>query len=334
MISYFAENNSILIEGDIEGDTDLLYIQDALSRSEKDKPLQVKINSFGGDLATGIAIFNLLRNNPLVETVNMGIAASAAALIFMSGTKRTMGFGSLVMNHRASVPADGNVEDLQEAITLLNKLDEQILSILIDVAGLTKEEAEELMLNETYLSGPEALEYGIATHTDETIKASAHGNIYKARNYAGLQIKLSENMNEENKPIEEVKPSNTEVLIPEAKVEEAIPENKVEEAPKEEPKPEAKVEVSPVNEAIASLTKLIGEMRAEFNELKSSLSRKEEVAAPTNKSTPPRRPLAAAPFQTISNCAPQGLQAKIDAESDPDKKLQIIYANWKNPKGK
>src|SRR5690606_23214700 len=74
----------------------------AALRSIGKNPVTVNVNSPGGDMFEGIAIYNLLREHPAEVTVNvMGLAASAASIIAMAGDKINVALGSFVMIHNA-----------------------------------------------------------------------------------------------------------------------------------------------------------------------------------------------------------------------------------------
>ncbi|HYI43671.1 MAG TPA: head maturation protease, ClpP-related, partial [Sphingomicrobium sp.] len=84
-------------------------------RAIGDRPVEVQINSPGGDMFEGIAIYNVLREHPQEITVKvMGMAASAASIIAMAGDRIEIGAASFLMIHNCWVMAIGNRHDMRE----------------------------------------------------------------------------------------------------------------------------------------------------------------------------------------------------------------------------
>lgn len=122
------------------------------------KDVTVKINSPGGDVFKGFAIFNQLREHPAKVTVDiMGIAASAASVIAMAGDEIRMGLGTFIMVHNAWGMVIGNRHDLTEAASVLEKIDASMADIYEARTGLARKEIAALMDGETFLSAKEAI---------------------------------------------------------------------------------------------------------------------------------------------------------------------------------
>src|SRR5690606_6937285 len=104
------------------------------------KPIRIIINSPGGEVFAGAAIYNALREYSGRKTVRVdGVAASMASVIAMVGDEIYMSPGSTMMVHRPLVGAYGNVKDLQEAIKMLEAIEETILPIYENRTGLSKD---------------------------------------------------------------------------------------------------------------------------------------------------------------------------------------------------
>ncbi len=126
--------------------------------------LNIHINSYGGSVSEGLAIYNLLKqSNKNITTVCDGFACSIASVIFMAGTKRIMNKGSLLMIHNAWTFSCGNAKELRKQADDLEKITEPSIQIYVDTSILTREEVIEMMDNETWITSDEALEYGFAT---------------------------------------------------------------------------------------------------------------------------------------------------------------------------
>lgn len=126
--------------------------------------ITVRINSPGGDAFAGVQIYNMLKDregdvNILVD----GLAASAASVVAMAGDKITMNTGSMMMIHKASTMAWGNEEEIKEVIEMLQKVDDNLVSIYVARTSKSEEEVKELLEGQgTWMTAEEAVEYGFA----------------------------------------------------------------------------------------------------------------------------------------------------------------------------
>lgn len=132
------------------------------------RDVTVRINSPGGDMFEGIAIYNLLRAHPAKITVEvLGWAASAASIIAMAGDDIRMGLGSFMMVHNAWGVVIGNRHDMREAATLFDQFDAAIADIYQARTGMTRADIEQLMDAETFMAPAQAVEYGFADAVDD-----------------------------------------------------------------------------------------------------------------------------------------------------------------------
>lgn len=153
----------------------------AALRSIGDRPVTVQINSPGGDLFEGIAIYNMLREHKQKVTVEvLGWAASAASIIAMAGDEIVMGTGTFIMVHNAWGLVVGNRHDLAEAATLFTSFDSAIADIYEARVSADRKTIEALMDAETFMGPSEALKHGFADRSDEDLgkdaEARAAGN--------------------------------------------------------------------------------------------------------------------------------------------------------------
>ncbi len=144
-------------------------------------PVEVQINSPGGDMFEGIAIYNVLREHPHAVTVKiMGMAASAASIIAMAGDTVEIGTASFLMIHNCWVLAMGNRHDMRETAEFLEPFDAAMVDVYSARSGKPAAEIAKWMDAETYMSGAQAIERGFADSllsadkivTDETAKAA------------------------------------------------------------------------------------------------------------------------------------------------------------------
>jgi ATP-dependent Clp protease protease subunit len=147
---------------------------DAALRAIGSKPVTVKVNSPGGDMFEGIAIYNLLRAHKAKVTVQvMGWAASAASIIAMAGDDIRMGLGTFMMVHNAWGIVIGNRHDMRDAADLFDGFDSALADIYEARTGLARKEITKLMDAETFMSPTQAVENGFADSVDEGLKAQA-----------------------------------------------------------------------------------------------------------------------------------------------------------------
>ncbi|MEV5957294.1 head maturation protease, ClpP-related [Streptomyces sp. NPDC051987] len=130
--------------------------------------IEVHINSPGGDVFDGLAIYNSLAQRPgNVTTVIDGLAASAASFIAQAGKVRTIAPGAMMMIHDASGMCMGNAADMRELAELLDKVSDNLAGIYADQAGGDAEEWRAAMQRETWYTADEAVAAGLAHRVAE-----------------------------------------------------------------------------------------------------------------------------------------------------------------------
>ncbi|HCR0809409.1 TPA: Clp protease ClpP [Enterobacter hormaechei] len=131
----------------------------------------VNINSPGGDMFEGLAIYNLLREYEGLVTVKvLGIAASAASIIAMAGDDIQIGRGAFLMIHNCWVYAMGNRHDFAELSQSLEPFDNAMADIYAARSGLDMAAVQKLMDAESYIGGSDAVAKGLA---DSLLSADA-----------------------------------------------------------------------------------------------------------------------------------------------------------------
>lgn len=146
--------------------TQLLY----LSRQDPDAPVTLYINSPGGQVSSGLALYDVMQAIPCpVDTVCMGLAASMAAVLFAVGRKRSLLPHSRVMIHDPLVMnVSGSALALQSCSEDLMRTRETIAKILAGASGKPLEEIYAATAKDTYFYAQQAVEFGLA---DEVITA-------------------------------------------------------------------------------------------------------------------------------------------------------------------
>lgn len=132
-------------------------------RSLNGADVTVNINSPGGDMFEGLAIYNLLREYDGKVTVKvLGLAASAASIIAMAGDDVQIGRGAFLMIHNCWVYAMGNRHDLAQIAADMEPFDNAMSDIYQARSGLDADTIGKMMDGETYIGGSDAVAKGFA----------------------------------------------------------------------------------------------------------------------------------------------------------------------------
>lgn len=144
--------------------------------------ITVRINSPGGDVFDGLAMYNTLAQHPAKVTVYVdGLAASIASVIAMAGDTINMAENAMIMVHNAWGMSIGNSRDMKEMADRLEKVDGSLITSYQNKTGLSIEEIMGLMDAETWMNAREALDLGFADNIVEELKMAAHFNLEKFR---------------------------------------------------------------------------------------------------------------------------------------------------------
>ena len=128
-------------------------------RSIKDKNVKVKINSFGGDVFDGLAIFNAMTEHTGNITVVIdSMAASMASIIAMGGKERQAYSGSMMVIHDPWTCMCGNQYELRETADILGKLSTNMLDIYVSNSNIGKRDLKTMMKDETWFTAKEMKE--------------------------------------------------------------------------------------------------------------------------------------------------------------------------------
>lgn len=130
--------------------------------------IDVHINSYGGEVAEGLAIYNVLKNHSAeITTYCNGFACSIASVIFMAGAKRVMNPASLLMIHNPWMGACGNAEALRKAADDLDVIENAVVEAYKGHINLSDNELKSKLDSETWITPDEAIEWGFATEKTE-----------------------------------------------------------------------------------------------------------------------------------------------------------------------
>lgn len=148
--------------------------------------IELHINSPGGEVFDGVAIYNALKNHDAEVTVYVdALAASAASFIAQAGDKIIMSKGSTMMIHDGLAFCVGNEKDMLDTANVLSKISNNIAELYADRAGGTTEEWRALMREEVWYTASEAVDAGLA---DEVASSTAPAEAVAATNKWDLSI--------------------------------------------------------------------------------------------------------------------------------------------------
>lgn len=151
-------------------------------RSIGPKDITVNINSPGGNVFDGLAMYDQLREHPGKVTVRVrGIAASAASVIAMAGDEIQMATGSMMMVHKAWGGIIGNADDFAEAVTVFGQIDKSLASVYASRTGMADDKIMAMLAGPnrrsdgTWMTAAEAVEFKFADaeFTDEAEPAAS-----------------------------------------------------------------------------------------------------------------------------------------------------------------
>jgi ATP-dependent Clp protease, protease subunit len=176
------ENNSgdLMLYGDIASTTwwgDEITPKDF--KSDLDslgdiQTLNIYINSDGGDVFAGQAIYSMLKRHPATKNIYIdGLAASIASLIAMAGDKIIMPANAMMMVHRAWTVAMGNANDFRKMAEDMDKIDESIVTVYEAKTGMKQEDIISLLDAETWLTAQDALDNGFCDEIEEEKQVAA-----------------------------------------------------------------------------------------------------------------------------------------------------------------
>ena len=252
-----GDNATVTIYGNItsvpwfDGEVSSAMLSKQLEALGDVSQIDVYINSYGGEVAEGVAIYNALkRHKAKVRTICDGFACSIASVIFMAGEERIMNEASMLMIHNAWTCASGNAADLRKQADDLDKITQLSIETYKAHSNLSEDEIKELMDAETWILPSEAMEYGFATSVAKTDKSNASQNAWlKLFNIVQAHQEAEggepddeepDNLDDDEQPEEEPADPEAEEEPAEPEADEPEDEEEADEPEDEEPEDEEK----------------------------------------------------------------------------------------------
>ncbi len=167
-------DHQIVLYGDIGFEITAREFSDELKALGDVKEITVRINSFGGDVFEGVAIYSRLIDSGANITVFIdGIAASIASVIAMAGDEIHIAEGGFMMVHDAWAGAMGNAAHMIKMAARLEAVSEQMAGIYQRRTGLDMAKIRDMMADETEFNAAQAVEFGFATEIFEAERLAA-----------------------------------------------------------------------------------------------------------------------------------------------------------------
>ena len=201
------------IQNKVEGKSTDIYIFDEIGtygvtaqefindiKELKGTPINLRINSLGGDVFDGMAMYNVIKRREAKTTVYIeGIAASIATIIALGADEVVMAENSLFMIHNAWGGTMGEAKDMRKTADTLDKISGELTDIYRKKTGLSYEALQEMMDEETWLNAEEAYELGFVDVISDSIKVAAKYDVSKFKNITEEEIQNKLNINIKNR---------------------------------------------------------------------------------------------------------------------------------------
>jgi ATP-dependent Clp endopeptidase proteolytic subunit ClpP len=261
-------------------------------------PITVRINSLGGSVFDGLAIYNLLRDHVGGVTIKIdGVAASMASVVAMAGTRVIMSESALMMIHNPNSEVAGEASDLRNMAQVLDQVKNSLVAAYHTKTKMSPNKIAAMMDAETWMSAPEALALGFIDAVEKSAVVVAK---FDTKRMPTLPAKFQNLMSE---------PTN----IPETPAPVAIP---------------ATTPTNATAEEVAALTTQVADMMTEIHNL---IAERDDLVAQLAlaKSTMPAEPATPATAEAVATAQAERdtLAAQFAALNESATAAAIAYTN-------
>lgn len=295
-------------------------------RQHAGKHVHLRINSPGGEVIEGTAIFNALKRHAAGVTVHIdAMAASMASVIAMAGNPVFMADNALLMIHDPYTLAMGTSEELRKSADLLDTMKANLIRAYVGKTGMPEKEIEDMMAEETWLGATEAVALGFADAIEDGVAAAASMTPEKARARFDMLRKVMANEPAPTPETPEADPAAPEAApapetpapAPEPEVAPETPATEPEaapapEAPAPEAAPAARADVSAITAKMNAIAAERDAFRARAERAEADLIKVSETLANLERSK------GLAPASVVPEVKPQAsvlTKAEFDALS-------------------
>jgi ATP-dependent Clp endopeptidase proteolytic subunit ClpP len=242
--------------------------------------IEVQINSPGGDVFDGIAIYNTLRAHPANITTRVdGLAASAASVIAQAGDKRVMFSASQMMIHNAWGLSIGDADDMRKYADILEQQNEVIAGIYAQRSGKDADEFLALMKDDTWLTADKTVDLGLADEVIDDPKASLR--VPQSLFVAKAMATLPEDMISAAEPLVTLEVPVEQTTVSQSEYDAVVAERDALRTELAEAKPEAKddaVDVSALPESVQAALREAETLKARVEKMETENRAKAFVA--------------------------------------------------------
>ncbi len=155
---------------------------DLKEKASKATLIQLRLNSPGGSVTEGAAMLTALDEHPArIEASVDGLAASAASVLAMAADRITIGSNALLMIHNPYAGILGDAEELRHTAGILDKIQTQIVDAYMRHATVSKRQISDWMKAETWFTGQEAVDAGLAHEVTGQVSLAACAGIDPAK---------------------------------------------------------------------------------------------------------------------------------------------------------
>lgn len=175
-------------------------VADLLNAIPKDAQLDIYINSGGGDVHAGIAIYQQLKRRTGVNVVHVdGLAASIASVIAMAGDDIIVPASAQIMIHKPWSLVAGNADDLRKTADILDLCQQSIVNIYMGktLKGIEQDTIESMMNDETWLTGSDAAQFFKITVDDVPAAAACRSAYFGKYKHAPQFTQTAEDAKQE-----------------------------------------------------------------------------------------------------------------------------------------
>lgn len=164
------------------------------------KELNIHINSLGGEVFEGMAIYSIIQRRKAKTTVYIeGIAASIASVIALAADEVIMSENSLLMIHNAWGGTQGDARDMRKQADVLDKITNEIAEVYVKKTNIPYDKVIEMMNEETWLTAEEAVALGFVNSISEPIKVAAKYDVSRFKNITNKKVDTILSLTEKKK---------------------------------------------------------------------------------------------------------------------------------------
>lgn len=146
----------------------------AIDGNENVTEINLSLHSPGGAVFEGLAIYNMLRNHPAKVTIRIdGLAASIASVVAMAGDRVIIADNAFLMVHKPWMATVGDATALRDDAETLDRVEPALLSAYTKKSGLSTDKVAAMLEKETWITGAEAVELGLADELADAARAVA-----------------------------------------------------------------------------------------------------------------------------------------------------------------